>query len=143
MLFLLLLLGCRDASLSPKALVHWVEKPENGLKKEIAFKDYRFSIQYKPLEYIIVLEERRDELAEAVVSHRKKELGYEMDYFNFRISTTEQGKDVLSTVVKEDDPGTKEVLTKYLADEIKKDFYLLDGQDTLKCLLSKPSTKSR
>jgi hypothetical protein len=135
MLLLWFLLGCGGGGLSPRELVRWVEKPENGLKAGKAINNYLFEAQYKPLDYIIAKEERKDELPATLVSDRKKALGNEMDYFNFRISTTEQGKDVISTFVKEDDPGTKEMVLKYLSYDIKDDFYLLDGQDTLKCLL--------
>ena len=132
---LVFIYGCDKIALSPIEVVQWVENPVNGLKVEQRKENFRFQVQYKPLDYIVAMEERKHSLLKATVEARKQELGDHLDYFSFKISPATQGKDVWAYVQQAENPQVKSDLTYYLSYEMKKDFYLLDGKDTLGCSL--------
>lgn len=128
-------LGCDRDEEFPVGYVQWVENPAHGLKISKQWKGLNMQAQYKPLEYIVAMEEKKASLNTRVVETRKLELGDGLDYFNFSISPTVQGKDVWGAVSNEDNSKSKNDLTYYLSYEMGKDFFLLAGQDTLRSKL--------
>src|ERR1019366_9230680 len=49
-------------SMEVKEYVKWIQDIKNGFKKEKTIDDITFSVQYKPYEYIVCQEERKEEL---------------------------------------------------------------------------------
>ena len=129
------LMGCDNGMLSPIELVKYTENPANGLRVSKKSKDFQMEAQYKPLDYIVAMEEQKTSLKKEVVENRKQELGNEMDYFNFRISPATQGKDIWSYLKGGNEREVHGDVAFYLSYEAKKDFFLLDGPDTVDCQL--------
>ncbi len=126
-------LGFNGNELAPKQFAQWVENPSNGLVVGQTVKDFRLQAQYKPLDYIVAMEQRKTALKKEVVEARKLELGDQLDYFNFRISPAVEGSDVWNNIPEAIDPQAKGDIMQHLSYGMKQDFYLLDGLDTVAC----------
>lgn len=58
-LFYVLVIGlvsCDKSSMNRQDYVKYIENPENGLKKELLINDWKYSVQYKPIEYLLCKE---------------------------------------------------------------------------------------
>lgn len=122
-----------ESDLASKEYLQWVESPKNGLKKVKTIKPYFFSVQYKPLEYIIAQEARKETVDTDFFNQRKSDLGDEMLYFNLQIGPASGQTTVLQEVVDTEEEYNRVI--SYLSFEMQNDLYLLDGLDTIKCSL--------
>ena len=120
-----LLLACKS-KLSPKEYVKTIRSEEMGLVQSSGNENFNFSVQYKPLEYIAVLEQR-DNASEETVASRTKELKG-LQYYNIKIQSL-KGEDVLKSGIQEE----KEYYNRlnYLSTFLKQDLYIIQGKDTL------------
>ncbi len=133
-LAIVLLWACGEKEeLLPRNYVEWVEHPEHGLKIEKKIDPLKFEIQYKPLEYIVAMEERRESISSDLVKHRKSELGEELEYYNFRIAPARGKQNVLMQAARDEQEYYQ--MIDYFSYAAKDDFYLLQGADTAKCVL--------
>lgn len=118
--------------LAPKEYVQWMQDIDNGIKKEKTIDDITFSIQYKPSEYIICIEEKKDQLSDSIVKKKQEEL-CDMEYYDFTIALAEaQGellKHDLTTIAEYDER------VQYFAFEMQKDIKLIEDGDTIPCSL--------
>jgi hypothetical protein len=126
----LLLTGYRKHANIPD-YVRWVEDEANGLLVKKEMDNCRLSLQYKPVEYVVLLEKRDPGLTRTAMEKRQKELEG-MRYFTFSIRPK----------------GTSEVLSEgigsqneyyerldYFTSLAQNDFSIVQGVDTLPCLL--------
>ena len=116
----------------PLEYVKWVENPDNGLLVQTEQEGFIFKLQYKPIEYIIAVQERRKRLPEATVTQARKELSG-MQYFTFKIRPEKEDQALLDKTkmtVSEFDQRLG-----YFSFSMQKDLLLVDGQDSLPCLL--------
>jgi len=79
------LAGCQD-KVQPATYAKWVENQENGLQQTKTVEDYIFSLQYKPIEYMVALQERTPQLHTTVLQREKQKMEG-LQYFNFKLST--------------------------------------------------------
>src|SRR3954471_7951859 len=124
--------GCgQNDKLLPKEYEAWVENPKNGLCVERKMNPLSFSIQYKPLEYIVIKEEKSNSIMQSKINSRSNVLK-KMQYFGLRIKTAEGG-DILAV----NSPAEQEYLQRqnYLMNDFQNDIQLVDGKDTLACAL--------
>lgn len=120
-------------TLLPSNYVQWVKNPENGLRQSKIIKELEFTAQYKPLDFIVAQEERTNTLSKELLQHRKKELGKDYLYYNFRIKNTKgQLSPVGSGAYSE---GQYQRRLAYFTFDMQRDLHLLHGQDTLPCTL--------
>src|ERR1035437_2351097 len=118
--------------LAPDEFVRWVKDEDHGLKKEKKIGDIVFSAQYKPVEYVICMEERSTHISDSVVKRKKSELG-DMLYLDFKIAL-EKGegellKYKLSSMAEYGDR------VNYFSFKMQNDIFLVDGNDTISCTL--------
>jgi hypothetical protein len=118
--------------LEPKAYVAWVQALENGLKNDKTFDDITFSVQYKPLEYIICMEERKIRIADSIVLRKVNELS-DMQYFDLKIALNEGSGELLKYQLSSPQQYSERV--NYFAFGLQKDIVLVEGNDTLPCAL--------
>ena len=118
--------------LEPKAYVDWVQALGNGLKKDKRFEDITFSVQYKPLEYIVCMEERKIRIEDSLVLRKVNELS-DMQYFDLKISLNEGGGELLKYQLSSPQQYSERV--NYFAFGLQKDIVLVEGTDTLPCAL--------
>ena len=111
--------------------VSWVEDPENGLLAAKKNGTLKFELQFTPLEYRILKEHAEDTLTPASLKNYTAEIK-DMQYFTFRISD-DRGGDLLKA-----DAASKEDFSsrlQYFSSGMQKDLSLIEGADTLPCLL--------
>ncbi len=124
-MIVLVIASCQD-KVQPATYAKWVENQENGLRHTQTVEDYIFSLQYKPIEYMVALQERTTKLHTTVLE-REKEKMEGLQYFNFKLSTL-SGSPALSN-----EKTDFEDKTRYLMSGMQKDLFLLEGTDTLRC----------
>lgn len=132
LLLLLLFLGACKKSLPPAQYVQWVNGEKNGLLIKQATDAYEVTLQYRPAEYMALME-TRDRVTEkgfaSVLSNYSNAA-----YFALKIKKLNGIGDPLQSQEK----GKAEYYSRlrYFSEEIKNDVYLLSEGDTLKCQLS-------
>lgn len=117
-------------SLGTAEFINWVENPENGLVVEKKMNDLIFSVQYKPLAYEVLLQEKQV-LSETDLKLEMDSIS-DMQYFTFRIAAA-NGSDVQ----KYRSNGEQDYYARleYFALQMQNDIVLVEGADTLPCLL--------
>lgn len=118
--------------LSTQDYIAWVRDVDNGLKKEKTIDDLLFSVQYKPYEYIVCLEEKKEALQDSLVKKKTEELS-NMQYYDFKISLTEGSGELLKHQITS--PQQYDQRINYFAFGMQKDIQLVEGTDTLPCSL--------
>jgi hypothetical protein len=128
---LLLISSCSPSSLDAISYIKWVEDEENELKVSKEIDGFSFSLQYKPVPYIILMENGGVCPADGKYNERKEELGG-MQYYTLRISS-DKDQDLLKAGVRNDNDyySRLEYFTSVMQDDIK----LVDGSDTIACAL--------
>lgn len=132
-LSVLLIRNCSrtQLSLSPAGYVSWIESEENGLCPSKKIGQLQFDLQYKPLEYIVLKDNAGMKLSPAEMKKQVSEIG-DMQYFTLRISS-EKGGDLLQSDAMEMAEFSNRLA--YFSSGMQKDLKLIEGNDTLNCLL--------
>ena len=128
----LLAWGFEKKTCTPLEYVDWIEDPANGLlvKKDVG--DYNFTILYKPLDYIIIKEKKDDKLKKEDLQTEKSEIE-DLQYFTFKIGLKANSGDLLKyNLTKVNDYYAR---VEYFSFAMQNDLKLLDGNDTLNCIL--------
>jgi hypothetical protein len=111
--------------------VEWIETAENGFYAEKQVGAFSFSLQYKPLDYVVLKDQPG-----AIPGAKQLKAGCEaladMQYFTFRVSG-EKGGDLLKDDASSTDDFTERLA--YFSAGMQKDVFLIEGNDTLSCLL--------
>jgi hypothetical protein len=115
--------------LTAEKYLQWVEQPKNGLRVQKTIEDYEYDAQYKPVEYILLKENRH--LTQDALVKQKKALEA-LDYFTLRLSNI-SSKDFLKGNVS--NKYSYQEILNYYAYEMQKDIQLIEGSDTIKCAL--------
>lgn len=121
-----------NIKLTPGDYVNWVQAKEHGLKKEKTIDDIRYTALYKPSKYVICEEERTNTLADSIVKRKTKELDG-MQYYNLKIEL----KDGTGEFLKHGASSAADYKERvnYFAFAMQNDIKLVEGNDTLPCLL--------
>jgi len=122
-----------STSLSPKDYVNWVKDNKNGLKKDKKIEDLIFTVQYKPIDYVICMEERSDEIADSTIKKKTKELEG-MEYIDFKIEVASGQGELLKHNLS--DRAEYKDRVNYFAYKMQQDIQLVEGLDTIPCSLS-------
>lgn len=127
----ILILSCEKKELGSMEFIQWIENEDNGLKVSKKIDDYDFTLQYKPLEYIFLLENKSLNPSKEAFSNRKSEMEG-MQYYTLRINS-EKNRELMNVgIQKEEDYYRKlEYFTSYMQGDIS----LIQDGDTLPCLL--------
>lgn len=118
--------------LMPRDFVSWVRNRDNNLLQTIKHDKIEFSLQYKPKDYVACLEMKKNSLSAKELSEITSELG-EYLYFDFTINILNYNNEFLKYNLIDDNQYQEKV--KYCAFEMKKDIKLINGNDTLSCVL--------
>jgi hypothetical protein len=118
--------------LSPQEYARWVENPDNDLKKVKMIGDYTITLQYKPVDYVIVMEEQKHQLPEDMVSQRRKTLE-DLHYYSLRLESTDKQVRVMDIGNNTDQDYYDKI--SYFSYGMQEDISLVSGNDTLQCKL--------
>lgn len=133
---LMLICSCshKQELLDPVHYVNWIRNSDNGLNIQKEVGAYEFSVQYKPLPYIVAMEEKTHTLEQKLLNTRITTLGNNFYYFNLKIKSitntnlSPTGNGVLSE-------AEYQQRLSYFTFEMQRDLYLIQKQDTLHCSL--------
>lgn len=114
--------------LKPSELIHWVENQENGLTQSKAINEFIFEAQYKPVDYVVSLEARKDDVTENEYQQLKSELDG-LQYIDLTIGTNAGQGNALSGGIQNEDEYYQRL--DYFVTYANQDIYLIQGQDTL------------
>lgn len=121
-----------EQKLSPTDYVAWITDEQHGLKVEKTIDNLVYTAQYKPCNYVICEEERKQEIPDTTVKSKQKELDG-MQYIDLKIALkTGQGELLKYNLASVDQYQDR---VNYFAFGMQKDIQLVEGRDTLNCLL--------
>ncbi len=121
----------KNDQLSPRQYMQWVADKSNGLNVEKRINEFTYGLQYKPLEYVALLDLKKDEISKSELKKKMEE--YEgLQYYTFTISTDSQQE-----LLKKNLSETNEYYGRihYFSFDMQNDLKLIDGKDTLDCEL--------
>ena len=118
--------------LEPEKLIQWVENNSSGLTVEKEINEYRFSTIYKPLDYIVAKDLKKNEITKEGLATNKAELE-DLQYFTFRIGLKANEGDLLKHNLREANEYYARV--EHFSFAMQNDIVLFEGQDTLRCVL--------
>jgi hypothetical protein len=125
-------LACSRSSITPVDYASYVEDPAHGLKIFKSLNGYGFSLQYESVDYKIVKKHHGKGITRALLDRERQEYD-SLQYFVLRIKN-ESGQDVLKSGIADVDSYYARV--QYLFSAVQKDMYIVEGSDTLRCMLS-------
>lgn len=124
--------GCDKRALTVVEYIRWVEDESNGLIVSKVIQDFVFSVQYKPLNYVALKSLKRTAPDEEQLSKEMVEIE-DLQYYTLRIGTNDGTKDLLKAGIESEDDYFMRI--EYFSFHIQKDLQLIDGLDTLPCVL--------
>lgn len=123
----------QQEALPPVNYVRWVKDAKNGLLQTKVLNEFEFMVQYKPLDFIVAQEQRTITLSKSLLEARKKELGVDYIYYNFRIKNREGKLSPVGSGAHSEQQYQQRL--GYFTFDMQQDLYLLHGQDTFPCTL--------
>ena len=135
MLLAIMIWGCNNTpkSLTPKNYISWLRNPDNGLNKTKIINDLSFTMTYRTKEDLVILNNKRTQITQRLLDKELNNLGDDLQYATFRIARDNSNQSVLQVGNMTQDTYTKRIA--YMSFDMQKDFYVLEGNDTLNCQL--------
>jgi hypothetical protein len=119
-------------SMRAEELIVFVEDEANPFSAKKKIGDIAYSVQYKPHDYIIALENISKPLSAKNIESRRSEIK-DMDYFTLRIKSDDFKGEMLRYRIQDGDEYYSRL--QYYMSAMQKDVYLKCGKDSLPCLL--------
>lgn len=119
---------CTTDSLSPYDLVVWVDDEQNNLIKKQVVANLEYKLQYRPVDYIIAREIKKNNINSLEYKERVKELEG-MEYFKFTLTSLDSKKNVFEINNSEINK------TEYVSFEMAKDFKMIMNNKEIPCEL--------
>lgn len=117
--------------LSPREYVAWVEDKNNGLKVEKEIEEFTYLLQYKPFEYVALMELKKETVGSLELNKKIEEYDG-LQYYTFRISTDSRMELLKKNLNEANDYYGR---IQYFSFDMQKDLKLIEGKDTLDCVL--------
>lgn len=118
-------------TLSPQEYALYIENPDNGLCVKKQIDKFEFTLQYKPVEYIALIETKDVHITTATLNQKKEELG-KMQYFTLKVKANNADEFLKSGIATEEEYFQR---LEYFMSMAQDDISLIDGKDTLACAL--------
>ena len=112
--------------------MQWIENEDNGLRVSKTVGNFEFNLQYKPLEYIVLLDKRKEEVSEEELNEGKREFEG-LEYYTLSIGSNDKQTGMLKTKLNRSQSHDDRIA--YFSYEMQKDLSLIVGVDTLPCTL--------
>lgn len=112
----------------PEKLVRYVNSEENGFFKSKSIDNITYSSMLKPVEYLLAQKRLKENNNKLMATDFE-----DLQYFDLRISVEDFKAEFIKYDV--DSPVDYEERVKYCAFEMQNDIKLIDGNDTLECVM--------
>jgi hypothetical protein len=124
--------GCSANKLTPGEYVRWVENQENKLIAKTVKDGIEYKLQFKPVSYVALLEQRANAIDQAQL---KKDIGdfSELQYYTLYISSGDHKADVLAVNATKNEDYFQRL--GYFVTEMQNDITLKQGKEKLPCVL--------
>lgn len=132
LLVIIVLGSCSREELIPSEYISWVNDPTNRLLRKKTINPLEIEVLYKPIDYIISNEQRRNNIPLEEYKKRKQELEG-MQYYTFKIGITNSNYNITNYEVV--DQKQQDERISYLSFAMQNDIKLVEGKDTLPCKL--------
>lgn len=119
-------------TLSSMEMLKYVIAPHNGLIKKKEIAEFIYQAKYKPLDYIISQEANGASVSQETYYKKVKELDG-LQYFDFRIEVDATNGELLKYRLSS--VADYESRVEYVSFGMQKDIKLIEGRDTLDCVL--------
>ena len=125
------LISCSEKKehLIPSEYASWINKPENGFLQIKSIGQYEFSLQYRPVDFILVNEFRSDHIDKKEFESRKRKMEG-LDYFSLKIKEKNNQSDVMLADLQ--DESEYFARDNYLSYSFNENISMING-DTLEC----------
>jgi hypothetical protein len=127
-----LLVGCGTSSLPANEYVSYVQSSEGGLLATVQQGDLVYTAQYEPQDYFL-LRRFGDALQDDALYDSLCTASADLQYYTLRISAT-NGAELLKANIQSDEEYYNRI--KYYSFDIQKDICLVQGNDTLPCIMT-------
>ncbi len=117
--------------LSPDSFTKWVENEDNGMHTHCVIGKIRYDLQYKPVEYVCLIENRNNS-GNSDFAKRKKELDG-LQYYQLRISLDKSNADLMMNISSGDQDLYRRL--SYLEFDFSNRIKLIEDGDSLPCAL--------
>lgn len=128
----LLLVQCGKAELQPSDYVAWVDDPDHGFRQTRTIAPLEITALYKPVPYLIAMEERTNDLDPMLYDQRAEEL-QGLQYYTLKVAINDHSADVTNYQVANNQAQQERLA--YLSFGMQQDIQLIQGSDTLPCKL--------
>ncbi len=126
------LFACQERTITPVEYVNWIRSENNGLLVKKEMGDLTYSIQFKPLTYLALLEHGPQNITKSNITDLTK--SYEgLEYYTLQIKGPDHVNDLLSANLPSPDDYAERL--EYLSFDFQNDIFLARGIDTLRCQL--------
>lgn len=126
-----LLWACSPSQLDYKAYVQWVESDKSHLSAVKDLDDFEYTLIYKPLDYMVAKEYLNGAITKEQIDSRRKEYG-KMQYYTLKIKAKSSNELLGANAGSEQEYYGR---LEYFMSAMSSDLQLIDGKDTLPCLL--------
>ena len=131
LLSILLLASCGKDVLAPKEYANYIRNEKNGLQVSKTIDGFEFSLLYKPVEYIALMQDKDENISKSVLDEKTKPM-QGMQYYTFTIKT-ESGQELMREGISAENEYYERL--DYIVSYMQNDISLIDGKDTLPCAL--------
>lgn len=126
-----IMFSCSSDELGVKDYLSYIKDGDNGLKITKELNNYQFELQYKPVEFIAINEQRTIHVNDTLFKKRVKELEG-LQYYTLKIQSL-TGTEMMRTGINSEQEYSNRL--QYFSDLAQYDMRLVDGNDTLTCAL--------
>lgn len=106
--------------------IEYMKKVQSELRKEVTLGSYKFELQYKPSEYMALLEQGKDFVKAGEKLESKKY--NQLKHFNFKLGTTDGNPAFLKNEIQDQAEYFKRL--EFYISKAEKNFYLINDKDT-------------
>jgi len=125
---LMLVITSCQKDLLPSELITWVEDDEHQLIQVQDFESFEFIAYYKPVDYVIAVESRTDELSTEDYHSKKRELEG-LQYFDLKIKVKDHSGNAISGHLENEEDYYNRL--DYFVTHAQYDIQLVQDTDTL------------
>lgn len=129
----MLLFGCEKKFLSPKEYLGWVENPSHGLTNSKQIGEIEYSLAFLPVNYLVLKDIGTTEVLSPALFKEKKKKKEGLQYYLLKINLLGNKGDLLHYKINNENEYYSRA--EYYSFSVQSDLQLVDGHDTLPCVL--------